>query len=154
MGSAAQHRHPGNVTVHEVQTLEGLPTIVADFIEGVPLKDLLEVRQLTFRETATLMAEVAEAVEHMLAYALIVLFREAAAPIPEVAEAEVSTLRQRLWKVGAVVRTSTRRIWFHFSETWPDRDLWTRVCQAVVRFVERLRQGGAAVPEVRFALPM
>jgi len=92
--------------------------------------------------------------EHVLAYALIVLFREAAAPIPEVAKAEVSTLRQRLWKVGAVVKTSTRRIWFHFSETWPERDLWTRVCQAVVRFVERLRRGGAAVPDARVALPM
>src|SRR5262249_6386823 len=46
------------------QTLEGLPTIVADFIEGVPLKDLLEVRQLTFREAAGLVAEVAEAVDY------------------------------------------------------------------------------------------
>jgi hypothetical protein len=43
--AAAQLRHPGIVTVHEVQTLEGLPTIVSDFIEGVPLRDLLEVRR-------------------------------------------------------------------------------------------------------------
>src|SRR5262249_26108696 len=60
--AAAQLRHPGIVTVHEVVTLDGLPTIVADFIPGVSLKDLLEVRPLTFREAATLMAEVAEAV--------------------------------------------------------------------------------------------
>jgi WD40 repeat protein/serine/threonine protein kinase len=62
--AAAQLRHPGIVTVHEVVTLEGLPTIVADFIEGVPLKDLLEVRRLTFPEAAGLVAEVAEALEH------------------------------------------------------------------------------------------
>jgi WD40 repeat protein/serine/threonine protein kinase len=62
--AAAQLRHPGVVTVHEVVTLEGLPTIVADFIEGVPLKDLLADRRLTFRETALLMAEVAEAVHY------------------------------------------------------------------------------------------
>jgi tRNA A-37 threonylcarbamoyl transferase component Bud32 len=62
--AAAQLRHPGIVTVHEVQTLEGLPTIVSDFIEGVPLKDLLEVRPLTFREAATLLAEIAEAVDY------------------------------------------------------------------------------------------
>jgi serine/threonine-protein kinase len=43
--AAAQLRHPGIVTVHEVQTLEGLPTLVADFIDGVPLKDLLEIRR-------------------------------------------------------------------------------------------------------------
>jgi serine/threonine-protein kinase len=62
--AAAQLRHPGIVTVHEVQTLEGLPAIVADFIEGVSLKDLLRLRRLTFPETATLVAEVAEALDY------------------------------------------------------------------------------------------
>jgi serine/threonine protein kinase len=61
---AAQLRHPGIVTVHEVQMLEGRPAIVSDFIEGVPLRDLMEVRQLTFRETAALVAEVAEALDY------------------------------------------------------------------------------------------
>src|SRR6185312_8838343 len=42
---------------------------------------------------------------HTLAYAIVVLFREAAAGIAEVATATVGTLRQRLWKVGAVVVT-------------------------------------------------
>jgi WD40 repeat protein/serine/threonine protein kinase len=69
--AAAQLRHPGIVTVHEVQTLEGLPTIVSDFIEGIPLKDLLEIRRLTFRETATLMAEVAEAVDYAHSMGLV-----------------------------------------------------------------------------------
>jgi serine/threonine protein kinase len=32
--AAAQLRHPGIVTVHEVATLEGLPVIVADFVTG------------------------------------------------------------------------------------------------------------------------
>jgi serine/threonine protein kinase len=62
--SAAQLRHPGIVTVHEVQTLEGLPTIVSDFIEGIPLKDLLQVRRLTFAEAAIVVAEVAEALDY------------------------------------------------------------------------------------------
>jgi WD40 repeat protein/tRNA A-37 threonylcarbamoyl transferase component Bud32 len=69
--AAAQLRHPGIVTVHEVQTLEGLPTIVADFIDGVPLKDLLEVRSLTFRETATLLVDVAEAVDYAHSMGLV-----------------------------------------------------------------------------------
>jgi serine/threonine protein kinase len=72
--AAAQLRHPGIVTVHEVQTLDGLPTIVSDYIEGVPLRDLLEVRQLTFRETARLMADVAEAVDY--AHAMGVVHRD------------------------------------------------------------------------------
>src|SRR2546430_1962125 len=62
--AAAQLRHPGIVTVHEVVLLEGLPAIVADFIEGVPLKDLLQTRRLTFREAASLVAEVAEALDY------------------------------------------------------------------------------------------
>jgi serine/threonine protein kinase len=62
--AAAQLRHPGIVTVHEVATLEGLPAIVADFIEGVPLRDLLQVRLLTFREAAGLVARLAEALDY------------------------------------------------------------------------------------------
>jgi hypothetical protein len=46
-----------------VETLEGLPTIVADFIAGVPLREVLKVRRLPFREAAALVADVAEAVE-------------------------------------------------------------------------------------------
>ena len=80
-------------------------------------------------------------VEHMIAYALVVLYREAvASAVPELAKAEVSTWRQRLWKVGALVVTTGRRIWFHFSETWPFRNLWIRVHQAASAFAEQLRQ--------------
>jgi WD40 repeat protein/serine/threonine protein kinase len=62
--AAAQLRHPGIVTVHEVTTLEGLPAIVSDFIDGVPLKDLLQARRLTFRESAELLAQAAEALHY------------------------------------------------------------------------------------------
>jgi formylglycine-generating enzyme required for sulfatase activity len=62
--AAAQLRHPGIVTVHEVATLEGLPVIVADFVTGVPLKELLEAKRLTFREAAALLADIAEAVHY------------------------------------------------------------------------------------------
>jgi serine/threonine-protein kinase len=62
--AAAQLRHPGIVTVHEVATLEGLPAIVADFIGGVTLRELVRVRPLTFREAAELVAEVAEALDY------------------------------------------------------------------------------------------
>ncbi len=91
---------------------------------------------------------------HTLAYAIVVLFREAAAAVPEVATATVGTLRQRLWKVGAVVVTSACRICLHMSETWPYRELWGRVQAAVQAFVEGLRRGPAVVPPVAAALPM
>jgi tetratricopeptide (TPR) repeat protein/tRNA A-37 threonylcarbamoyl transferase component Bud32 len=62
--AAAQLRHPGIVTVHEVAMLEGLPAIVADFIDGLTLRDLLQVRPLTFRETAELVVQLAEALDY------------------------------------------------------------------------------------------
>ncbi len=72
---------------------------------------------------------------HTVAYAIVVLFREALASVPEVATATVSTLRQRLWKIAAVVVTGPRRVWLHLSESWPYRALWGRVLAAVQAFV-------------------
>lgn len=86
---------------------------------------------------------------HTLAYAIMVLFREAmAAEVPELAKAEVGTIRQRLLKVGARVKTSTRRIWFHLSASWPARDLFVRVCRALDRYVAALLPVRRAGPPV------
>jgi len=75
---------------------------------------------------------------HVVAYGLVVLLREAAATIPEVATAKVSTLRTRLWKVGAWVEEKAGGIWFHVAQAWPGRELWERVQTAVAAFVESL----------------
>src|SRR5262249_55497977 len=99
------------------------------------MKNGLQMDRLSFHRFR---ANGLKLLEHTLAYALVVLHREATATIPEIAKAEVSTLRQKLWKVGAVVQTSVRRIWFHFSETWPYRDLFVRLYQAGQAFVQRL----------------
>jgi hypothetical protein len=58
----------------------------------------------------------------------------------DVSKWEVSTLRQQLFKVGALVKTSVRRIWFHFSSHWPREGLFVQVCEAVRRYVERFHQ--------------
>jgi len=91
---------------------------------------------------------------HALAYAVVVLFREAAAAVPEVATASVGTLRQRLWKAGAVVVAGPRRIAFHLSATWPGRAVWGRVRAAVGAFVAGLPRGEAAAPAAAAAPPM
>jgi hypothetical protein len=89
---------------------------------------------------------------HVLAYAIMVLFREALADVPEVARAQVHTLRLKLFKVGAVVRTSARRIWFHFSQSWPHRELFMRVERALEAFVTRLIAPRTVVPEMPLSL--
>jgi hypothetical protein len=78
---------------------------------------------------------------HTLAYAIVVLFREAVAAVPEVATATVSTLRQRLWKLGAVVVSGVRRIRLHLSEAWPYRGLWGLVLAAVQAYVRQMPAG-------------
>jgi len=91
--------------------------------------------------------------EHTLAYALVVLHREATAALPAVAKAEVSTLRSRLWKVAAVVKTSVRRIWFHCCAAWPYQELWCQVQQALTEFVAAVRQARTVMPGSVAGLP-
>ena len=81
---------------------------------------------------------------HVVAYALVVLFREAAAAagLTAVARATVGTLRQTLWKVGAVVRRSGRRLWLQVSANWPGERLWVGVGTAVVAFTPALARAG------------
>ena len=76
---------------------------------------------------------------HAVAFAVMVLFREACAEdVPELARAEVGTIRQKVLKVGARVRTSARRIWFHLSTSWPSAELFRRVCAALDRHACRI----------------
>jgi hypothetical protein len=124
---------------------------------GVPerpigeMKNGLQADRLSFHRFR---ANALKLLEHTIAYALVVLHREATAAIPEVAKAEVSTLRQRLWKVAAVVKTSVRRIWFHCSETWPHAALWTRVHEALQQFAAAVRQARTVLPTAPGALLM
>lgn len=107
------------------------------------LKNGLHMDRLSFHRFR---ANSLKLLEHVLAYALVVLHREATAAVPEVTRAEVGTLRQQLWKVGAIVKTSVRRIWFHFAAHWPHRELFVRVYEAVRQFVQRVRGRVTAVP--------
>src|SRR5262249_10840795 len=62
--SAAQLRHAGIVRLYEVTVIDGTPVLISDFIEGMPLKEFLEVRRLTCREAANLVADVADALHY------------------------------------------------------------------------------------------
>jgi eukaryotic-like serine/threonine-protein kinase len=58
--SAAQVKHPGVVSVHEVGREAGTLYIVSDFIEGGSLKECLSRRQFTPREAAELCIKIAD----------------------------------------------------------------------------------------------
>lgn len=91
---------------------------------------------------------------HTVAHAIVVLFREANAGVPEVATAQVSILRQRLWQVGAVVCVGVRRSTCHLPAARPGREWGGRVQAAVAAFASRLRQGAALGRPACGALPM
>lgn len=56
----------------------------------------------------------------------------------ELARMEVGTARVRLFKVGAQVKATHRRIWFHVASHWPGRHLLTSAIRAVSEHVENL----------------
>ena len=62
--SAAQLRHPGIVSIHDVGAADGVPYLVSDFVEGTTLADMLSARRPTFRAAAELIAAVADALHY------------------------------------------------------------------------------------------
>ena len=62
--AAAQLRHPGIISVHEVGRAGDSVYIVSDFVRGATLSDWLTGQKLTSREAAELCAEIADALHH------------------------------------------------------------------------------------------
>lgn len=56
--------HPNIVPVFEVGRCDGTPFIVSEFIDGMTLGDLIKDRRIGFKESATLMAKIADAVHY------------------------------------------------------------------------------------------
>jgi hypothetical protein len=77
---------------------------------------------------------------HVLAYLLFVLFREANAQTSELKTMEVGTARSRLFKVGAVMKATHRRIWVHVASHWPGRDLLIAATHAVHAYIRDLHE--------------
>lgn len=70
------------------------------------------------------MANAFRLVLHSLAYNLVNLFREHVLAGTELARAQIDTLRLKLFKVGACVRQTVRRVWVQLASGWPHRSLF------------------------------
>ena len=62
--SVAQLSHPGIVAVYEVGRTDDFPYIVAEFVDGVTLDEVIRSRKFQFRETAAILANLADALQH------------------------------------------------------------------------------------------
>jgi hypothetical protein len=74
----------------------------------------------------------------VVAYSLVVLYREACAKVAGVANARVETLRSRLWKVPAEVKSERGGVRVSFPANWEYRDVWTQTVLAVEDHARRL----------------
>jgi len=72
--AVAQLRFPSIITIHEVGLDNGTPYLVCDFVAGVTLADMLTGRGFSFKESAKLLAEVADALQY--AHSLGVVHRD------------------------------------------------------------------------------
>lgn len=63
---------------------------------------------------------------HALAYNLHNRFRRMLQQ-----SAQIETTRWQLFKIGAYVECTTRRLWFHLSQSWPFADRFRAVCAAI-----------------------
>ena len=66
-----------------------------------------------------------------LAYTLIEALRRLALQGTEWAQAQVDTIRLKLFKIGALVRVSTRRVLLELSSTYPWKHLYTQAFNAL-----------------------
>lgn len=65
------------------------------------------------------------------AYNLLVLFRRHALGGTQLARASVSTIRLRLLKIGARVKRTARRLWFHIATGWPGRPVFEQALACI-----------------------
>jgi len=92
------------------------------------LKNGFEGDRLSCREFK---ANAFRLIAHAAAYNLMLLFREHV-DVPELADADIQTVRVKLIKVGALIVRTVRRIWVRLSSTWPFLDLFKKVHAVLV----------------------
>jgi hypothetical protein len=70
---------------------------------------------------------------HTLAFLLLTYFRRWLLALTPLARASVATMRTQLFKLGARVVRTVRRIWIHLASSWPGRAVFLTVHQALAR---------------------
>jgi len=68
---------------------------------------------------------------HSCAYNFITLLKNNLGKQKELRSIQIETLRLRLFKVGAWIKRTTRKIWIHISSAWPFQHLFNRVYLAI-----------------------
>ncbi len=62
---ASMERHPGVVTIYDCGTQTGIPWCIMEFVEGGSLADRLRAGKMKINESAKLLTQIAQAIEHV-----------------------------------------------------------------------------------------
>lgn len=71
--------------------------------------------------------------EHVVAYNVLNDFRNTVLEGTELEDADIHTLRRKLFKVAARIKITTRKIWMHLSESWPFREPFLQTTTQLAR---------------------
>ena len=84
---------------------------------------------------ATMRANQVRLLLSAVAYVVVRALRQFGLAQTELASAQADTMRLKLFKIGAVIRFSVRRVWVALSEGYPFRDVFVQVCENLRRLV-------------------
>jgi len=76
-----------------------------------------------------------------VAYTLLVVLRQFGLQGTDMSRARCDTIRLKLLKLGALVRTTVRRVWISLSESWPYRRVFAQVYENLRRWLPLLDSG-------------
>jgi hypothetical protein len=82
------------------------------------------------------------------AYVLCMLLRRVGLAGTELSQAQCPTIRTRLFKIGSLIRVTTRRVWAHFSSSYPYRELFRQVLANLRCHAESLARGVPSLPDL------
>jgi len=85
------------------------------------------------------------------AYVLCMLLRRVGLAGTEMSQAQCPTIRTRLFKIGSLIRVTTRRVWAHFSSSYPYRELFGQVLANLRRHAASLASGVPSLPDLPLA---
>ncbi len=134
----AEHLPQGPNCRFVVTNLKKTPSQIYDglYVARGDMENRIKEQQLAlFADRASCHKFLANQFRLILASAAYVLFehlRRTTLKGTELAAAQVETVRVKLLKVAARVRTSVRRVIFHFSSTYPYQQLFTRIVARLV----------------------
>jgi hypothetical protein len=69
-----------------------------------------------------------------LAYCLVQSLREMGLKGTAMGKAQCGTIREKLFKIGAQIIVTVRKIWIHYSEAYPQQSLFARIMENVRRY--------------------